>query len=200
MTLYASTAVIKAALRITDNVDDSLIATAGSAASELIDAYCGRTFGAGTVASTRYFAARKANHVEVDDMASAPVFVKSSSNRDGNYDTDWASTDLAYLPTNQFVDGLSWPYTAIQTLNMKVWPISYSDEPTIAVSAIWGFPTVPASVVQAAVIQSTRIFKRLDSPLGVAGFGDAGVMRVHSKVDPDVEVLLQPYRRIRAAL
>ena len=54
-------------------------------------------------------------------------------------------------------------------------------------------------MTQAAIIQASRIFARLSSPLGVAGFGDIGVMRVQSKVDPDVEVLLQPYRRLRYA-
>ncbi len=47
MTLYASTAEIKAALHIpaSDTVDDALISMAGSAASELIDGYCNRSFG-----------------------------------------------------------------------------------------------------------------------------------------------------------
>lgn len=200
MSLYATTAQIKAALRITDSVDDSLINTAGSAASELIDSYCGRTFGQAGGTVTRYYSAHKSNHVEIDDLAAAPVFVKYSSNRDGNYDQTVSASDYTMLPSNGIMDGLAWPYTAIQTLNTKTWTIAAADEPTVAVSGVWGFPTVPASVTQAAIIQSTRIFKRLDSPLGVAGFGDVGVMRVQSKVDPDVEVLLQPYRRIRAAL
>jgi hypothetical protein len=43
-----------------------------------------------------------------------------------------------------------------------------------------------------------RQFKRYDSPLGIAGFGDIGVVRV-SRVDPDIESLLGPYRKIRFA-
>lgn len=200
MSLYATTAQIKAALRITDSVDDSLINTAGSAASELIDAYCGRTFGqsAGTV--TRYYSAHKSNHVEIDDMAAAPVFVKFSSNRDGNYDQTVAASDYTLLPSNGIMDGLAWPYTAIQTLNTKTWTIAVADEPTVAVSGVWGFPTVPASIMQAAIIQASRIFKRLDSPLGVAGFGEFGAVKVSNSLDPDVMVLCGPYRRLRQAL
>ena len=67
MTLYASTAQIKAALRIADSVDDSLLSMAGSAASELIDGYCGRSFG--TVTEVRYFAADDALVLQVDDIA-----------------------------------------------------------------------------------------------------------------------------------
>jgi hypothetical protein len=47
------------------------------------------------------------------------------------------------------------------------------------------------------VIQSSRIYKRLDSPLGVAGFGDLGAIRVGRALDPDVEQLVMPYRIMR---
>ncbi|CAB5217044.1 gp6 domain containing protein [uncultured Caudovirales phage] len=202
MSLYATTAQIKAALRIPtgDTIDDALISLAGSAASELIDAYCGRVFGtSGTVATTRVYSTHKMNHVEVDDMASAPVFVKSSTSNNGVFDYEWAPTDYVLLPLNSFVDGLTWPYTAIQTVNQKTWYPAVYDEPMVQVSAIWGFPTVPSAVTQACVIQASRIFKRNDSPLGVAGWGDMGVMRVTRQVDADVEVLLAPYRRVRSA-
>jgi hypothetical protein len=43
-----------------------------------------------------------------------------------------------------------------------------------------------------------RQFKRYDSPLGVAGFGDIGAIRV-GRTDPDVEALVQPFKRYRAA-
>jgi hypothetical protein len=46
-------------------------------------------------------------------------------------------------------------------------------------------------------MQASRLFARLDSPLGVAGFGDMGAMRVSFKMDPDVGMLLGPYRRLR---
>jgi hypothetical protein len=35
----------------------------------------------------------------------------------------------------------------------------------------------------------------MDSPLGIAGFGDMGAMRVSFKGDPDVNMLLAPYVR-----
>jgi hypothetical protein len=41
-----------------------------------------------------------------------------------------------------------------------------------------------------------RQFKRYDSPLGVTGFGELGVIRV-SRIDPDVESLVAPFRRVR---
>jgi hypothetical protein len=53
-------------------------------------------------------------------------------------------------------------------------------------------------VTQACIIQASRIYKRLDSPLGVAGFGDMGAIRV-GKVDPDVAMLIRPYKKYAAA-
>jgi hypothetical protein len=199
--VYATVSQLKSALRLTDSIDDSMLTLAADSATELVNAYCGRTFGtAGTVTATRYYAARKTNHVEVDDMAAAPTFVEYASNRDGIYDVTVEAANYVTFPTNGLIDGLSWPFTAIQTINTVTWPISFTDEPVISVTAVWGFGSIPQSVVQAALLTGSRIFARLSSPLGVAGFGDVGVMRVQSKVDPDVEVLLQPYRRIRAAL
>ena len=64
-------------------------------------------------------------------------------------------------------------------------------------AVIYGWSSVPVAIKQACIIQASRIFKRLDSPLGVAGFGDLGVMRVSSQLDPDVAQLVSVYRRMR---
>jgi hypothetical protein len=53
-------------------------------------------------------------------------------------------------------------------------------------------------VKQATILLAMRQFKRYDSPTGVMGFGDLGVMRV-GRVDPDVEKLLMPFKRMRFA-
>lgn len=47
----------------------------------------------------------------------------------------------------------------------------------------------PADVDEAIVMQSARIYKRRNSPEGVAGFGDLGVVRVVA-LDPDVESMI----------
>jgi len=65
----------------------------------------------------------------------------------------------------------------------------------VRVTATWGWATTPQSIATATRLQASRLFKRADSPLGVAGFGDMGAMRVSRYMDPDVELLLAPYRR-----
>ena len=62
---------------------------------------------------------------------------------------------------------------------------------------MFGFPNIPVTVTQATILQSSRIFARLQSPLGVAGFGDMGIMRVGRSLDPDVSQLIEGYRRFR---
>ena len=67
---------------------------------------------------------------------------------------------------------------------------------SIKVTAVFGWPNIPVTVTQATILQSSRIFSRLQSPLGVAGFGDMGIMRVSRGLDPDVVQLVEGYRRV----
>lgn len=194
MTLYASTAQIKAALRVQDNLDDDLINLAGSAASALIDQYCGRTFGTtGTVA--RLFAPNDLYVLQVDDLAGTAITIQSSSDADADFDVTWAATDFQLEPLNGVMNGVPWPATRIRAIGDYMWP-SVGGEATVKVTGVFGWPAIPVTVVQAAIIQASRIFKRNDSPLGVAGFGDMGAIRVSRSVDPDVAVMLDDFRRM----
>lgn len=192
MTLYASTEQIKAALRITDSVDDSLINMAGSAASELIDGYCGRTFG--TITEARYFATEDGYLLQVDDIAGTAVTIQTSDYDPPQWEVTWGTDDYQLEPLNGYASGLAWPYTRIRAIGDYLWPGDF-DEVGIKITATWGWSAVPSTITQAAVIQASRIFKRLDSPLGVAGFGDMGAIRVSRQLDPDVAQLVAPYVR-----
>jgi hypothetical protein len=194
MTLYASVAQIKSALRITDSVDDTLITMAGSAASDLIDGYCGRHFHiSGTL--TRFYAPEDNYVLQTDDLAGTAITVQSSTGADGVYDVTWAPTDYQLEPLNGVTAGQVVPYSRIRAVDNYFWPVA-GGESTVKVTAQFGFPAVPVVVVQAAVLQSARIFTRLQSPLGVAGFGEMGIMRVGRSLDPDVSQLVEPFRRM----
>lgn len=196
MTVYATAAQIKAALRITDTVDDTLITMAANAASELIDGYCGRSFGTtGTV--VRYFAPTEGYVLQVDDLAGTALTLQSSSSADGVYDVTFTAADYQLEPLNAVSEGLSWPYTRIRAVGAYNF-VTAGGEVTVKLTALYGWAGVPASVTQAAVIQGSRIFTRLQSPLGVAGFGEMGVVRVSRALDPDVAQLVEPFRRYRS--
>jgi hypothetical protein len=195
---YASLTEVKAALRITDTVDDSLLEMAVESASRLIDGYAARIFySAGT--ATRYFVAQDDFNVEVDDLANGTVTITTAQDADGVFDTTWGAGDYQLEPLNGVLDGMAWPYTNIRAVGTYLWPIT-GGEALIKVQGTFGWPATPIAIKQACIIQASRIFKRLDSPLGVAGFGDLGAIRVSSQLDPDVAQLVMPYRRMRNIL
>ena len=76
--------------------------------------------------------------------------------------------------------------------------LELAGEATVKVTGVWGWTATPIQVTQATVIQSSRIFKRLDSPLGIIS-GELGSMRVGSRLDPDVAQLVDSLRKIRMA-
>lgn len=198
---YATLAQVKSALRITDTIDDSLIELAIEAASRDIDAYCGRVFydmGSGS----RYYAATDPYFCPIDDCQSITQ-VATAVTSNGNYDTVWANPtagqnngDYQAEPINASAptDGIISPITGVRALWRYLFP-TIGGNALVKITGTWGWASVPTAIKQACVIQAARIFKRNDSPLGVAGFGDMGAMRV-SRVDPDVARLLDPYRRV----
>ena len=167
---YATLDQVKAALRITDSVDNDLLELAIEAASRAIDGNTGRNFySAGT--ATRYFAADDDLILGIDDLAGTAITLQTANNADGIYDVTWDTNDYQLEPLNGNSDGIPFPYTRIRAIGDYFWPIE-GGEALIKITGVWGWPSVPTAIKQACVIQSSRIYKRLDSPLGVAGFGD----------------------------
>jgi hypothetical protein len=103
-------------------------------------------------------------------------------------------------PLNGRLDGLQWSYDKIRAVGDYLFPTvngNYGEQALVQVTAVFGWPSVPEPVTQATIIQASRIFKRYDSPLGVAGFGELGAIRVSRFLDPDMAQLVEPYRRMR---
>lgn len=190
---YATLADVKAALRITDAVDDSLLEMAVESASRLIDGFTFRTFtNAGT--ATRNFVASDSYNVIIDDLISLSL-LETTDELDQPYDT-WSAADYQLTPVNGRIDGLVVPYNALLAVNDKTF-YTVGQQALVKVTGVWGWSAIPIAVKQATIIQASRIYKRLDSPLGVAGFGDLGAIRVGRALDPDVEMLVNPYRIMR---
>ena len=190
---YCTLADVKAALRITDAVDDSLLEMAVESASRLIDGYAYRYFyNAGT--ATRDFVAEDSYLTIIDDLISISE-LKTTDEIGSDYVT-WSADDYQLRPVNGKIDGLSVPYTSILSTDDLLFNLK-GQQALVRVTGVWGWTAVPIAIKQACVIQSSRIYKRLDSPLGVAGFGDLGAIRVGRALDPDVEQLVMPYRIMR---
>ena len=194
---YATLNEVKAALRIpsADSVDDSLLEMAIESASRLIDGYASRSFyNAGTAA--RYFVAESDFYTPLDDVITITE-VATSSDADGQFDVVWQSSDYQTEPLNNRVDGLVWPTNAIRAVGDFTFPF-LGGEACVRVTGTWGWSAIPIQVKQATIIQASRIFKRLDSPLGVIS-GEFGLMRVGTRLDPDVAMLVDPFKILRMA-
>lgn len=194
---YATLTEVKAALRIpsNDSIDDALLNMAIESASRLIDGHTSRRFYT-TGTAIKYFAATDELVCNVDDLANGTVVIETSTKADGVFDVTWDADDYQLEPLNQELDGIPWAFTRIRAIKDYLFPI-LGQEALVKVTGVFGFPYLPIAVKQGCIIQASRIFKRLDSPLGVAGFGDMGPMRVSRDIDPDVAQLLMPYRRMR---
>jgi hypothetical protein len=193
---YATLVQVKNSLRITDNVDDLSVQMAIDSATEMIDGYCGRTFLQNI--TTRVFVAYADDVVEIDDLTSLTTLKTASSTTSG-FDTTWTA-GYQLEPLNGVSAGKTgWPYTRIRAID-KAFPQSMSGEQALVqITGTFGWASVPNSVVQACVIQASRLFKRSESPMGVAGYGDLGVMRITSKyLDGDVTQLLDDYRLVKS--
>lgn len=190
---YATLTDVKNALRITDALDDSLLETAIESASRMIDGFTARTFyNAGT--ATRDFAATDSVNLIIDDAISVSE-VKATDEKGGDY-TIFSPNDYQLEPVNSRSDGLYFPFTGIRAVNTYAWPV-VDQQALVRVTGVWGWAQIPTAIKQATIIQSSRLFKRLDSPLGVLGMGDMGQIRVSRYLDPDVEQLAMPYRIMR---
>jgi len=199
---YATRNQVKAALRIgtADTIDDDLIDNCVGAASRLIDGYCNRRFWQTGTAEARVYQAEDSFYCSIDDIAGTALTLKTSTQADGTFDLTWSRSDYQLEPLNGNLDGLTWSYDKIRAVGDYLFPTvnaNYGDQALVQVTAIFGWPSVPEPVTQATIIQASRIFKRYDSPLGVAGFGDLGAIRVSRFLDPDMAQLVEPYRRMR---
>ena len=200
---YATLAEVKAAARITDNIDDSLLEIAIESSSRDIDAYTERVFfSSGATAIARVYIPQDIYLVETDDIISVTT-IKSDTGGDGTFDVTWAATDYQLEPLNGLAGGLSTPTTRIRAIGDYLWPIYEprnvnSNQASVQVTGVFGFSSVPVAIKQATILASLRAYKRYESPTGVLGFSDMGVVRV-GRLDPDVERLVAPYRKIRFA-
>lgn len=194
MTDYTTTALVKASLGIEDTNDDTKIAAAVTAASRAIDLATGTAFGVGTSTSARTYWPESPYEVWVDRFDSTTGLVVKTGT-DGSTWTAVTSTDVLAWPPNAAAKGDAYCRVLVPT---GVLPCGYV-RPTVQVTAAWGFAATPEPVATAALIKAARIFRRKDSPEGIAGTSEFGVVRISKSEDPDVLLLLAPYMSVGVA-
>lgn len=168
-------------LGTSNNGDLDLLGLAATTATSAVNEWCGRQFNQATDASERTFDHPGGRTLWVDDFYSLDDLAITDE-----YDTIWETDYYTPLPRGGIVNGVpGHPYTHFDS-------VTYTTRAAVTVTALWGWPAVPAPVRSACLILAAEMFKLKDSPSGVAGFGDFGVVRVREI--PHVARLLAPYR------
>ena len=194
--LYCTVEELKSRLNISDDTDDFELTLAVQSACRAIDEMCGRYFWRGS--DTRTYVPESITRQSLDDLVSVTT-LKIDRDGDGVFEETWVQgTDYALevAPSryNVSAKGEQWPYTAAIAITggkLFPWTWMWSHLDRVQVAGVFGWPAVPATVKQAAIIAAAQIFKIKDAPFGVMGFGDLGVVRVSS--NPQIMWLLKRY-------
>ena len=191
---YCTLSDLKTSLAIEDIADDTALEAAILTASRMVDDYTGRFFYRdGTTAApvVRYYTAQDWYTCNVDDFVSLTQ-IATDDNFDQLYTTIWESDDYMVEPVNNPRRG--WPLTRLLAIDSYIFP--YNLPQSVRVTAVWGWPSVPAEISMATKLQASRLFIRRQSPFGIAGTPDLGTVRLSSRLDPDVEALIRPFRKM----
>lgn len=191
---YCTLSDLKTSLAIEDIQDDTALEAAILTASRMIDDYTGRFFYRdGTTAApvTRYYTPDSWYITNLDDFVSLNQ-IALDDDFDQTYTTILAASDYLIDPVNNARRG--WPYNRITAIDRYIFPYAYPQ--SVRVQAVWGWPSVPAEISMATKLQASRLFIRRQSPFGIAGTPEIGTVRLTSRLDPDVEALIRPFRKM----
>ena len=191
MTSYGGLPALKSRLKIEpdDTSRDSDLNAALAAASGSINLTCGRRFWLDPDPVTRTLNPRgrvvrrdDGDLLLTGDIGSVTGLVVESGSA-GSYTP---VTGYETSPDNATLDGVAIT-GLLRVLGTWGGPLE-----RIRITARWGWPTVPPDIDEATLIQALRLYRRKDSPEGVTGSAEWGVVRL-SRRDPDVWNLIEPY-------
>lgn len=193
---YASLDELKARVtpQTSGTINDAAMTNALAVASRSVEAFCDRQFNKTTVASARTYTALTGYLVFVDDFhTTSDLVIKVDADGDGVYESTLGSSEYTLSPVNGIRSGISgWPFWQIR-LRPSSSTVLPCHEYGVEVTAQWGWDAVPAAVKEATLALAEETFKLKDSPYGVAGFGEFGVIRV--RANPKIADMLRPYVR-----
>lgn len=181
-----------------DDVDDEEILDAAAGASRAIDQECLRQFGKTDASEARYYRARYSKTrtgwlVATDDIPSAVgLQVHLDTAGDASYATE--VTGYVLRPTNAPSRGKPWEGLLIGL--PRPYQVTGAVNEVRVTAPVFGWASQPRTITLAAKMQGSRFLARRDAPFGVAGNPEQGSeLRLLARVDPDVAVMLNGYRR-----
>lgn len=191
--LYASLAQLKDLFTITDTDRDSVLVDKLAAASRSIDTTTDRRFYLDTAATARVI--NPTRRVVQDDDGWRLLVADIGDLDDLVVEAGRASawTDITSSVEAEPTDAIEEGKAVTSLLRIGgTWPTGAGRR--VRVTARWGWPAVPQGVHEATLILAARLFKRKDSPEGVLGSSEWGVIRL-SRTDPDVYEQIKSYIR-----
>jgi len=178
-----------------DTTNDIMLASMINAASRLIDNFCGRRFYTTTADETRYFDTEDGYYLWPDVDIVSITSLETDSDGDRTYEDTWtATTHYDLKPDNATVDGS--PYRWIEVAPQSGYAFPTGGSKAVKIVGKVGWSAHPDAVREACLLYCMRLFKRRDAPFGIISNPVGGDMRLLNKLDPDIEMLLAPYRRI----
>lgn len=180
-------------LEASDTTQDADLTSALAAASGSINLTCGRRFWLDPDPVARIY--RPAGRVVcepdgelllVDDIGDVDDLVVETGPAGGPWT---AVTGYETAPDNALIDGK--PVTGLLLPNGR-WSWSRGSTTRVRVTTRFGWPAEPPDIIEASYIQASRLYKRKNSPEGVLGSAEWGVVRL-SRRDPDVWNLIEPF-------
>jgi len=178
-------------LNLTRAEDRTRLAEAITAASRGVDKFCGRQFNLAAAPTARKYKPFSHATVHVDDFVSI-TSLKTDDSNVGTFGSTWSTVDYETSPLNGVVDGEpGWPFWRIEAVGSRCFPCFR--RATIEVTAVWGWAEIPAAVKEATLIAAEEIFKLRDTPFGIGGYGDFGIVRVRD--NPFTSRMLAKYQR-----
>lgn len=184
-------------LSTADTADDARLESIVTAVSRHIDDWTGRRFYTSTADEIRYFTADCSEYVDVGDLLSVTT-LRTDPAGSRSYDSTWSSTDFELDPPNASFE--AHPYARIFAAPNAAYWFPAGLRRGVQITGRWGYSTATPDVVrEACLIQVGRVFRRRDSPFGIAGNLDQGTIKLAAQLDPDVKAMLSPLRRISIA-
>jgi len=186
--MYCTVEEIKTELDITDENYDSMLMAMMEQAKGFIDDYCDREFD--QTAEARYFNGA-GSILFIDDLVISTTTVELDRDGDGTHESTMASGDYVLYPLNKT------PKTYIKISNNSNYGgFAPGIKNGVKITGTWGYTTIPAPIRRASIIQVCRWFKRSKGAYeDMVGIPEMGTFVVYKGLDPDVALLLNPYRK-----
>lgn len=203
-TLYCQPEEVQERLGIDDSQDQAVVTAVCEAASRQIDGWCGRRFYQDTTVVVREFYAQTPYLCDLLDQpdegpateisTTTGLIVKTDTALDGTFATTLTiSTDFILLPRNAAADSRG--FSEIVLADNYTFPKPANMRAGVQVTAKFGWPSIPADVTEACIVQAAQLFSNKDAVFGAVALGDSSAMYLRSTLNVQAKALLAPYQK-----